>query len=296
MGISIQKVVKRYDRVQVLHGVSMELTDGSVHGLIGENGSGKTTLIKCIMGIYKPDSGSITYNGKEIYENPGVKEHIGYVADNNRYFPSYPLGRMAAFFSKLYPQFDMERLHQLNSIFGLDMNKRVGTLSKGQKMRLAFMLNIAAKTDVLIMDEPTSGLDAVARKQLFDILIEEVEKRNLTVLISSHNLLELERVCDSMTIIKNGRVSEDKDMDEVLKTVRKFNLVFPDGAPENFLREPKLVNYSNIGNIYTVVMDSVSDEELEDIKKQYAPAYVEELNVNLEEVFVFTNGGGNNGR
>ena len=290
MSISVDNVVMNYDKFEAVKNVSINVPTGTIHGLIGENGSGKTTLIKCIVGIYKPVLGGVFLDGENVYENPGVKEKIGYVADSNKYFPSYRLGRMAEFFRDVYTKFDMDKFKELNGIFKLDMNKRVSELSKGQQMRFAFMLNIAANTDVLIMDEPTSGIDAVAKKELFTALIREVEERQLTVIISSHNITELEKLCDSVTIMKKGKVISHNGLDDVMGNVRKFNFVFNDGAPKEFLGNPKIRTYSNVGNIYTVVFEGITDEELEEITK-YNPVFREELRVSLEDVFIYSNGG-----
>ena len=242
------------------------------------------------MGIYKPVSGEVLVDGENVYENPKVKARIGFVADSNKYFPTYRLGKMVKFFQGVYEKFDINKIKELNQIFKLDMNKRVSELSKGQQMRFAFMLNIAANTDILIMDEPTSGIDAIAKKELFSVLIKEVEERNLTVIISSHNIIELEKICDSVTMIKGGKVITQNGMDDVIGNVRKFNYAFADGAPEEFLKHPKLINYTNVGNIYTVIFEGITDKEVEEINK-YNPSFTEELRVNLEEVFVYTNGG-----
>lgn len=290
MSLVVNNVVMKYDKFEAVKGISLEVERGTIHGLIGENGSGKTTLIKCIMGIYKPVSGEVSVDGENVYENPKVKAEIGYVADSNKYFPTYKLGKMAEFFKEVYKKFDMEKLKELNQIFKLDMNKRVNELSKGQQMRFAFMLNIAANTDFLIMDEPTSGIDAVAKKEIFSILIKEVEERQLTVIISSHNIMELEKICDSVTIIKNGKVISQDGLDEVIGNVRKFNYAFSDGVPKELLKHPKIMTYSNVGNMYTIVFEGITDEELEKIM-EYKPAFCEELRVNLEEVFVYSNGG-----
>lgn len=290
--LKIEEVRKGYDKREVLHGINMHVKKGSIHGLIGENGSGKTTLLKCVTGIYKPESGQITLEGAPVFENPVAKERMGYVADNNIYFPRYRLGKMVDFFKHTYPKFDVQKCIDLNKVFQLNMNKRVNELSKGQKMRFAFMLNLAANTDILVMDEPTSGVDAVAKRQIFDILINEVDYRDLTVLITSHNLLELEKLCDDLTIIKDGRVTEQNQVDVVKQMVRKLNFVFDKGVPQGFLQHEKIMTYSNIGNIYTVVFDKVTSSDLDEIQNLYQPIYSEELPVNLEEVFVYTHGGG----
>ena len=288
--IKVNEVVMNYGKFQAVSGVSFEVKKGTIHGLIGENGAGKTTLIKCLVGIFKPFTGQVLLEEQEIYENPKVKVRIGYVADNNKFFPSYRLGKMAEFFRDVYPNFSMEKLKELNEIFKLDMNKRINELSKGQQMRLAFMLNIAANTEVLIMDEPTSGIDAMGKKELFSVLIKEVEERELTVIITSHNLNELEKICDAVTIIKNGKVISNDGLDEVISNVRKFNFAFKGAVSEEFLKHPKLVSYTNVGNVYTVIFEGITDEEILDMDK-FEPVFREELFVNLEEVFVYSNGG-----
>ncbi len=285
MGIKINNVTMKYDKFEAVQNISIDVAEGTIHGLIGENGSGKTTLIKCIMGIYKPEKGEILIDGENVYENPKVKARMGYVADSNKYFSNYRLGKMAEFFRDVYEKFDMNKLKELNEIFKLDMNKRVSELSKGQQMRFAFMLNIAANTDILILDEPTSGIDAVAKNDFFSVLIKEVEERNLTVIISSHNIMELEKICDSVTIIKHGKIISQNVMDEVISNVRKFNFAFSDGIPEEFFKHDKIIKYNNFGNICTVMYEGLTDSEFEKILL-FNPSFYEELRVNLEEVFV----------
>lgn len=293
--VEISNVSKRYGNFEAIHGIDITVGKGTVHGIIGENGSGKTTLIKCVTGIYRPDSGQVAIDGENVYENPKAKEKLGYVADNNKFFPAYRLGKMMEFYKEVYKKFDVDRFKGYNNIFRLDMNKRVRELSKGQKMRLAFMLNMAACPEVIVLDEPTSGLDVMAKKALFDILVSEVEERELTVLITSHNLAEIERICDSLSIIKNGILSCRDDMEGIMKMARKFNFVFESGAPEGFMSHKKLVSVKNVGSIYTAVFNGITDSEVGELKR-LDPVYMEEINVNLEEVFVYTDGGGSYGR
>ncbi|MBD5137284.1 MAG: ABC transporter ATP-binding protein [Lachnospiraceae bacterium] len=295
MMVDINGLSKRYGTFEAIHDINIKIEKGMIHGIIGENGSGKTTLIKCIAGIYRPECGEVIIDGENVYENPKVKERLGYVADNNKFFPTYRLGKMMEFYRDVYKNFDVEKFKYLNHIFKLDMNKRVRELSKGQKMRLAFMLNTASCPDVLILDEPTSGLDVMAKKDLFDALISEVEERDLTVIISSHNLAEIERICDNISIIKNGTMAGQSDMEGIMKMARKFNFVFDNGAPDGFMSHAKLVSVKNVGNIYTVVFNGITDEEVEEFKGMQ-PVYMEEISVNLEEVFVYTNGGDGYGR
>lgn len=290
--LRVDRLSKSYDKRQVLFDVQMEVEPGTVHGLVGENGAGKTTLFKCITGIYQPEQGMVTLDGEHVYENPAVKERIGYVADSNDFFPRYRLGKMVEFYRRVYPKFDEKKIMEMNALFRLDMNRRVAELSKGQKMRLAFMLNMAANTDMLVMDEPTSGLDAMAKGKLLSLLVEEVERRGLTVLISSHHLGELEKICDSITMLKAGRASGQGQVDELKNQVRKVNLVFAQGAPQGFLERPDILSYSWVGNIYTVIFRRLAEDGLEELEREFRPTYAEELPVSLEELFIYTYGGG----
>lgn len=292
--IEIRNVSKNYGNYNAVHDFNIHVKKGSIHGLIGENGSGKTTIMKCIMGIFKTDEGEILIDGKPVYENPEVKSKMGYVADNNTFFPTYRLGKLVDFYEGVYKTFNKDKFIELNQIFNLNMNKRVNELSKGQKMRLAYMLNIAIQPEVLIMDEPTSGLDAMAKKELFDSLISEVEKREMTVLISSHNLADLEKICDNITLIKNGTNTKQNDIDDVMKMARRFQFVFENGVPEGFISQDKIISIKHVGNIYTVVYKEITDEEVENLNR-FNPTYMEEINVSLEEVFVYTSGGESDG-
>lgn len=289
--IQVKNVTKKYGNFTAVNNISIDIAKGSIHGLIGENGSGKTTLIKCMTGIYRPDCGEILIDGENVYENNKIKEKIGYVADNNQYFPSYRLGQVVDFYQDIYPSFKKDRVKELNSVFKLNMNKRVRELSKGQKMRFAFILNIAVEPEVLILDEPTSGLDAMARKQLFDILVDEVDKRNMTVLISSHNLNEIEKICDYVTIVRGGVVAEQNDIDKVISSVARLNIVFNNGAPQEFLSREDIVELSNVGSIYNAVISDFTEDKIHEIEELGA-SLVEEVPVNLEDVFVYSNEGG----
>lgn len=294
--LTVQDLVKSYDK-RVLNGVQMTVERGSIHGLIGQNGAGKTTLMKCIMGIYEPESGMVCYQGKPIYENAEVKAHIGYVADQCVYFPKYRLKDILKIYQTLYQGFSMEKFQEVNALINLDIKKkRVQELSKGQKMIFALALNIAAGVELMIMDEATSGIDAIIKKKIYDFLIHEVEQSELTVLLSSHHLQELGNLCDRISVLKNGRISGEDTVDEIIDKVQKVNFIFPDGAPEGFLQEKKLVSYSNVGSIYTVLFSELEDKELEQFVEKYQPQQIEILQTTLEEMFVYTEGGDLHGK
>lgn len=286
--IEVKHLSKSYDKVPALHDINISVPTGTVHGVIGENGSGKTTLIKCLTGIYRPEEGEILIDGESVYENPKVKRKIGYVADGNQYFPSYRVENLQRFYKDMYPTFSEKRFLELAKIFGVPKGKRIMQISKGQQMRVSFALNMACYPEVLIMDEPTSGLDVIAKKELLDEVIREVEERQMTVIISSHHLSELEKICDSMTMIRHGRVKLQNSVENVKGNVRKYQVVLPNGAPEGLWTDKHVLDASNIGSIYTVVIQE-SEENFPARMKAMGAVLTEEMELSLEEVFIYSN-------
>ena len=204
--IDIKNVSKSIDGKCILKNVNLHVNKGSIFGIIGENGAGKTTLIKCLTGIYRVNGGSILIDGEEVFDNNRIKQRIGYVSDENQYFSSFIVSQLLKFYKKTYNNFSQEKFDELNKKFKIPVERRIRELSKGMKMRTAILLNLSLKPDILILDEPTSGLDAVIKKEIMSIIVEEVALRGVTVLISSHQLDHIERICDSVAIIKNGSI------------------------------------------------------------------------------------------
>lgn len=230
--IHINHVSKSFGAHKVLDDVSIHVKPGTIYGIIGENGAGKSTLIQCLVGIYEPTEGEIVVEGNTVYENNEVKKHIAYVADRNQFFPQYTIKKMISLFKEIYPNFEEAKFHKYNEIFGLKLNTKVKNLSKGMQMRLSIMLSLATNPKVLVLDEPTSGLDAIAKKDVLDLLIEIVDETGMTVVISSHHLSELERICDEMTMIYQGKVIYQSSVEELKNKVRKLQIVFEGKAPE----------------------------------------------------------------
>lgn len=288
--IDVKDLYKGYQQKEgyVVKGVSLQVAKGTVHGLIGHNGSGKTTIIKCLTGIYQPDRGEVFIEGEPVYDNPSAKGKIGYVADSNQMFTNYRIRELVKFYNRIFPDFLLEDFEALNRIFNVNPYKKIGQLSKGQQMRVSFMLNMARNPKVLILDEPTSGLDAMAKKDLLDLLVSAVENREMTVLISSHHLSELERVCDSVTMITRGKVQIDNEIDEVTGQIAKYQVVFPEGAPPELYQREDVLDLSNVGSVYTVVLPGAS-EEFEETMKMKGAVVVEQMAVGLEESFVYMN-------
>ncbi|MBE5923283.1 MAG: ABC transporter ATP-binding protein [Lachnospiraceae bacterium] len=283
--IEIKDLWKGYNKSEVLKGINLNVSPGEIHGLIGENSAGKTTLIKCAVGIYKPDKGEVLINGSAVYDNPSVKEYIGYVADYSEYIPFYSISKMVDMYSVFYPKFNREKFNDYNEIFKLDVNTRIRALSKGQKMRLAFMLEVAKEPDYLILDEPTSGLDPVAKASFFEMLINEVEQREIGVLISSHNLEGLERICDSVTMLHQGVVDRQMSMEDMKCELTQLNVVFEGGAGQNVRSMPEILKISNVGSIYTLVVKDFNEDLVEKLKKNGA-SLIEPVDISLEDLFI----------
>ena len=287
--IEINGLYKSYtDEEEVVKDIHMKVEKGTIHGLIGHNGSGKTTIIKCVTGIYPPDRGEVLLGGEPVYENVKVKEKIGYVADSNQMFSNYKVQQLVKMYENIFEKFSREGFQALNRIFQVPLHHRISHLSKGQQMRTAFMLNLARNPEVMVLDEPTSGLDAMAKKELLDLLVTTVENREMTVLISSHHLSELEKICDNVTVIKNGRVYIDDELESVKNQIIKYQVVFTQGAPKELYERTDLLHLSNVGSVYTVVVPA-EKEDFEQQMKQIGAVVVEEMPVGLEESFVYMN-------
>ena len=285
--IKIEHVSKSFDGHKVLDDVSIYIKPGTIYGIIGENGVGKSTLIQCLTGIYKQDKGNIQIDGESIYENNETKLSIGYVADRNQFFPGYRIEQMVDFFKLTYPSFSEERFKKYNKTFKLNLKSKVKNLSKGMQMRLSLMLNMAIMPKVLVLDEPTSGLDALAKKQVLDFLIEQVDETGMTVVISSHHLSELERICDEITMLSKGKVVYQSSVETLKNKVRKLQVVFNNEAPVDLKKWEGILSVDHIGSVYYIVTNEYS-EALEDKLKEAGAFLVEAIGLNLEEVFVYT--------
>lgn len=283
--IEIKDLTKCYGSFKAVDNVSITVPKGTIHGIIGENGVGKTTIIHCVTGVYKPNEGVVLIDGEDVYDNPKIKARIGYVADSNSYFPTYRVKDMVKFYKGIYQSFDEDYFKELNTIFELPEDRRINQLSKGMQMRLALMLNIAIKPDVLVLDEPTSGLDALAKKQVTDLLIKEVAERECTILISSHHLSELEKLCDDITMLQNGKVKYQSSVEGIKAKVKKLQAVF--SSPVDLSDVVGILNVEQIGSIYHIITDNYT----QDMERQlYAKGadILEEIGMSLEEIFIYS--------
>ena len=286
--IEIRNVVKEFDGFRALDDLSMTVPKGSVYGLVGPNGAGKSTIIRHLTGIYRQDSGEVLVDGQPVFENPPVKKRIAYIPDDIFYFANASIGEMANFYRSIYPQFDNERFDKLGGVFGLDRKRQMRKLSKGMQKQAAFWMMMALRPDVLVLDEPVDGLDPVMRRQIWSIVMADVAENETTVLVSSHNLRELEDVCDHVGIMNRGKLMIERSLSELQEGIVKVQLALPDGAelPAGL----DILHSSSTGRLQTMIMHGTT-AELEDKLAAAEPLFMDFVPLTLEEIFIYELGG-----
>ena len=285
--IKVSDVTKYFEDYKVLDEISLHVRKGTIYGLIGPNGAGKTTIINHINGVLKPVSGEITIGGEKVFENENIKKKVLNISDDWFYFSTFSIKEMAKFYADIYPDFNRERYEAIKEIFKIDEKRQIRKLSKGMKKQVAFWLCLSAMPDVLILDEPLDGLDPVMRKQVLNLVIADVADREMTVLVSSHNLRELEDICDWVGIIHKGKMIIEKPLDDLKGNVHKYQVVFGEAKLE---QSENVLHISNTGHIYNVILRGDADKTEEQIKA-LNPTLCERVSLTLEEVFIYELGG-----
>lgn len=289
--IEINKVTKAFDGFKALDEATLSIKDGCVYGLVGPNGAGKSTIIRHILGIYKADSGSVKVAGEDVWENAFVKSRIAYIPDDWFYFLNANTKDMANFYKGIYPNFSQERFDKLHEAFPIDEKKTIRHLSKGMQKQVAFRLALSCMPDYLVLDEPVDGLDPVMRRQVWSLMMNDVSERGTTVLVSSHNLRELEDVCDHVGIMDKGRILLERDLTELQDNMVKLQVVFPEGT-DNVPSDIPVLHSSTLGRVHTLIMRMDAKSATECLKK-YSPMVVDAIPLTLEEIFIYELGGEN---
>ena len=284
--LEMKNVTKTFGTFKALDGLSLTVPQGAVYGLVGPNGAGKSTAIRHLTGVYRPDSGEITLEGLPIFENPSVKNTIGYIPDDIFYYPSATLEEMRKFYKGIYPKFDDALFERLQEIFNLPRKSPIRRFSKGMQKQAAFHLTLCCRPEVLILDEPVDGLDPVMRRQVMSLILADVAEHGTTVLISSHNLRELEDVCDHVGIMDHGKMLLERSLADMQGTTVKVQLV--GDTPEGL----EILHEAASGRLKTLV---VRGDALTVTGKIAAgnPAYFDVLPLSLEEIFIYELGGVN---
>ena len=289
--IQVNNLVKTFDGFRALDGLTMSVESGSIYGLVGPNGAGKSTVLRHITGVYRPDSGSVLVDGQPVYENPAVKRDIAVIPDELFYFNSASTRDMMKFYRGIYPQFDDKRYHALRQAFPeVDDRTPIRRLSKGMQKQSAFWLALCCAPKLLVLDEPVDGLDPVMRRQVWSLLMGDVAQRGTTVLISSHNLRELEDVCDHVGILSHGRVLLERSLTDLQDNIVKLQIAFAQAEPPAFPGELNILHTSRVGRVYTLILRGSAA----DIKARMAPLnpiLMEALPLSLEEIFIYELGG-----
>ena len=282
--IEVKNVVKTFDGFRALDDLTMTVPHGAVYGLVGPNGAGKSTIIRHLAGIYRQDSGDVLVDGQPVYENTAVKSRMAVIGDDWYYFPQSGIREMAKFLAGIYPDFSWERYEKLKQVFPLDEKMMLRRMSKGMQKQAAFWLMVCCMPEYLILDEPVDGLDPVMRRQVWSLLLGDVAERGATVLVSSHNLRELEDVCDYVGIMNRGKMLLEKSLADMQGSTVKLQLV--GDAPQ----ELDILNATVSGRLKTLIVRG----EAEEVGAKMAackPAYFDVLPLSLEEIFIYELGG-----
>ena len=289
--IQVEQVTKTFDGFKALDQLTMTVPTGAVYGLVGPNGAGKSTILRHITGVYLQDSGIILLDGERIYENPAAKGKIFPIPDELYYFGSSSTRDMARFYKGFYPRFDEKRYEALREVFRtVDERQPIRRLSKGMQKQSAFWLALSCKPDYLLLDEPVGGLDPVMRRQVWSLLMGDVAERGTTVLVSSHNLRELEDVCDHVGLLSHGKVALERSLSDLQGGTVKLQIAFQEETPPALPDGIQVVHTDRVGRVYTYIVRG-SAEEVEAQFKPFAPLFMEALPLTLEEIFIYEMGG-----
>ena len=284
--LELKNVTKTFGSFKALDNLTMTVPKGAVYGLVGPNGAGKSTAIRHITGIYRPDSGSITLEGLPIYENPNIKQTMGYIPDDVFFFPSATMEEMRRFYKGMYPNFDDALFDRLYDAFDLPRKGQIRKFSKGMQKQAAFHLTLACRPDILILDEPVDGLDPVMRRQVMSLILSDVAEHGTTVLISSHNLRELEDVCDHVGIMDHGKMLLERSLADMQGSTVKVQMV--GDVPKNL----DILHETASGRLKTLVVRGDSETVTKAVSAG-KPDYFDVLPLSLEEIFIYELGGVN---
>lgn len=283
--INVKKLIKEFEKKTVVDIDDLTIERGTIYGLLGSNGAGKTTLLKMLSGIIKPTKGTICFEDRAIFENKSMKERVIFIPDQPFFFQHYSIRQLADFYREQYPNFNEERYLEGERIFKLDTKKKVHTFSKGMQRQVSFWLALSAMPDYLILDEPFDGLDAVVRKKIKNLIVRDVADRDMTVIISSHNLREVEDLCDYIGIIHQGKYVINRDIDDLKTDVHKVQIAYKQ-PPEQLFNAFNVLHHETRGSIHMFIIKGELDE-IESYIEKTSPVLYDVLPLTLEEIFVY---------
>ena len=288
--IQVKDLIKSFDGFQALDGLNITVPKGAVYGLVGPNGAGKSTLIRHVAGIYRQDAGQVLIEGEPVYENPAMKGRIAYIPDDVFYYTQSTIRDMMLFYRSIYPSFSQARFEKLGGAFDLSLSQPIRKMSKGMQKQAAFWLALSRCPDYIVLDEPVDGLDPVMRRQVWNLLLSDVAENGSTVLVSSHNLRELEDVCDHVGILSRGKVLIERSLSDLQENLVKMQVVFQEREMPKLPDDLQVLNVSQVGRIHTLIVRGNATEVTNRLAV-YAPILMEALPLTLEEIFIYELGG-----
>lgn len=283
--IEVKNLTKKFGRMTAVDHVSFTIKDNSIFGLIGTNGAGKSTLLRMAAGILKPEEGEVTLDGETVYENPKAKEKFFFVADEPFYFANSTPCEMKKYYMSVYPNFDKKRFEDFMVRFELGQTRKISSYSKGMKKQLAILLAICANTKYIFFDETFDGLDPVMRQAVKAILAGDMEERGLTPIIASHNLRELEDICDHVGLLYKGGILLSRDLEEMKCNIHKIQCVIPEERKSELTEKLSIVQEEQRGSLLTLTVKG-EEEEVTNIIRECEPVFYEILPLSLEEIFI----------
>lgn len=284
--IEIKRVSKYYEGKEAIKDVTLVIQKASIFGLLGSNGAGKTTLLKMISGNLIQDNGEVLINQSPVFENREVKNRCFFLPDMPYFLANYTVLQMAGFYSQVYSHWNQERFYQLQEVFAIPLQYKIHKLSKGMQRQVAFWLALSTMPEVLILDEPFDGLDPVMRKNVKQLLIHDVAERELTILISSHNLREIEDLADHVGILHQGKLLIEKDLDDLKADVHKVQIAFKKKIPHGIYRGIQILNKERRGSVIVCIVKGKETDILTHFQ-QFQPDILDMLPLTLEEIFIY---------
>ena len=288
--IEVKKLVKTFDGFTALDSATLTVPRGAVYGLVGPNGAGKSTLLRHITGVYRQDSGQVLVNGVPVFENRHAKERIVSIPDDWFYYNQSTIREMAKLYAGMYPQFDGGRFEKLRELFHLPEKKPIRRMSKGMQRQAAFWITMSCLPEYLVLDEPVDGLDPVMRRQVWQVLLDDVSARGTTVLLSSHNLRELEDVCDHVGIMDKGKVLLERTLSDLQDNTVKLQVAYKTAEEPTLPTELQILHHTQVGRVHTYIMRG-SSEEICRRMQITDPVLLEAIPLTLEEIFIYELGG-----
>lgn len=283
--IEIKQVSKSFEKIEAVKDINLTIRSQNIFGMLGTNGAGKSTLLRMMAGILKPGQGEVVIDGQNVWDNPDVKKRCFYISDDQFFFPNATAKDMAMFYGRHYAKYDYSRFDEMMSKFGLDSMRKIQTYSKGMKKQLSILLGLCTNASYLFCDETFDGLDPVMRQGIKSIIAKEIDERELTPIIASHNLRELEDICDHIGLLHKGGVLLSKELSDLKCNMHKVQCVFPEDSKVSLYKMFHILQLNQRGRLVTMTVRE-NEEDITEKMEGLNPVYYEILPLSLEEIFI----------